>query len=210
MNMASSAQYCSSGCESGWTLYLQHSTPSKFNGGFGFYDDKYNNHMSRREKIACDADHDSRYYDHDDEDEEEEEEEEEDLSMVSDASSGPPHFHHLDDDHDKEEMVFGGNASKRKKQSINIKLGRPNSKCDDHDFALDDTASSPIIFASKKNRGIDDVGNQGCSSLESLIDYSSQGFSTTHFQGRSTHFQQPYGFLQSPAYSTLQFQHNQW
>ncbi|GAU29504.1 hypothetical protein TSUD_115260 [Trifolium subterraneum] len=58
---------CSSGCESGWTLYLDHSfnasqshTPS-----FGCYEE------TTKHKL--------------------EDSDEEDLSMVSDASSGPPH-----------------------------------------------------------------------------------------------------------------------
>lgn len=61
---------CSSGCESGWTLYLEHSNR---NHNFVEY---------KQQHQEC-------YYDYVEEDEE-------DLSMVSDASSGPPHF--IEDD----------------------------------------------------------------------------------------------------------------
>ncbi|KAF1873518.1 hypothetical protein Lal_00027556 [Lupinus albus] len=69
----------SSGCESGWTIYLDNSflnhNPSPFIGAQG------------------DAD-DNAFYDEEDKyiKSKSEEEEEEDWSMVSDASSGPPHF----------------------------------------------------------------------------------------------------------------------
>ncbi|CAL0316331.1 unnamed protein product [Lupinus luteus] len=64
----------SSGCESGWTLYLEQSyRASQFIGGTGS-DGFYEEHKDKRTK------------------EEDYEYGEEDLSMVSDASSGPPHF----------------------------------------------------------------------------------------------------------------------
>ncbi|KAL2489174.1 hypothetical protein Fot_42466 [Forsythia ovata] len=69
MNISTSE--CSSGCESGWTMYLdQHSnsTDQYSKGAFDkHYQRKGTNHVN--------------------------EEEDEDLSMVSDASSGPPQFH---------------------------------------------------------------------------------------------------------------------
>ncbi|XP_042414792.1 uncharacterized protein LOC122003876 isoform X2 [Zingiber officinale] len=58
---------CSSGCQSGWTIYLVHSS-----------DDQ--SALSHKHGGGCFRP------------EVEEEEEEEDLSMVSDASSWPPHF----------------------------------------------------------------------------------------------------------------------
>ncbi|XP_074576080.1 uncharacterized protein LOC141832474 [Curcuma longa] len=58
-----------SGCQSGWTIYLVHSS------------DDQSSQLSHK--------HGGRFQP---EEEEEEEEEEEDLSMVSDASSWPPHF----------------------------------------------------------------------------------------------------------------------
>lgn len=65
--MVAADSECSSGCESGWTLYLENSfLPSC----------KAEKSLKQKQQET-----------------EEEEEEEEDLSMVSDASSGPPNFH---------------------------------------------------------------------------------------------------------------------
>ncbi|KAJ4842741.1 hypothetical protein Tsubulata_027201 [Turnera subulata] len=63
----SASQCSSSGCESGWTMYLDQSSLSKnqYQGFGGFPGGGYGSV---------------------------EDEEEEDLSMVSDASSGPPHY----------------------------------------------------------------------------------------------------------------------
>ncbi|RWV94366.1 hypothetical protein BHE74_00050031 [Ensete ventricosum] len=63
---------CSSGCQSGWTMYLAQSSDEQ---------------SSLRHKD------DSSFHG-----QEEEEEEEEDLSMISDASSGPPQLHEVDDE----------------------------------------------------------------------------------------------------------------
>ncbi|XP_022876761.1 uncharacterized protein LOC111394957 isoform X1 [Olea europaea var. sylvestris] len=68
MNYVFANSECSSGCESGWTLYLEHSSSS-----FSQYS------LAKKVKVS------------------DEEEENEDLSMVSDASSGPPHFHEEDE-----------------------------------------------------------------------------------------------------------------
>ncbi|KAF4364425.1 hypothetical protein F8388_007002, partial [Cannabis sativa] len=81
---------CSSGCESGWTLYLEQSFLSNRNGS-GFVRKSSNfgyNKVKDKDGI---------------EQVNEEEEEEEDLSMVSDASSGPSHYfqhHHQDQQED--------------------------------------------------------------------------------------------------------------
>ncbi|XP_047319599.1 protein SOB FIVE-LIKE 5-like [Impatiens glandulifera] len=62
---------CSSGCESGWTVYLEQSCLSP-----------YPSNISRGKQLQLDDHHHHGEY----------EEEDEDMSMVSDASSGPPHF----------------------------------------------------------------------------------------------------------------------
>ncbi|RZR78954.1 hypothetical protein BHM03_00004516 [Ensete ventricosum] len=122
-----------SGCQSGWTTYLDHSScePLVYSKGGVF---------------------------HGKEEEEEEEEEEEDLSMVSDASSGPPHFQE-EDEHwfyylhsstgdngclcsslaPTAELAEGGG----KKRRVEPKQQRK------HSSLLDDTASSPPIRSSK-------------------------------------------------------------
>ncbi|KAE9611679.1 hypothetical protein Lalb_Chr06g0165021 [Lupinus albus] len=116
----------SSGCESGWTLYLEHSyTPSQFIGGSdGFYE----KHKDKRTK-------------------EEEEYGEEDLSMVSDASSGPPHFPY-EEVHFNEQEKNGGLYSESKAAKL-AKSGKKKQKVKENQqnlpFFLHDTASSCVF-----------------------------------------------------------------
>ncbi|KAK4258859.1 hypothetical protein QN277_005259 [Acacia crassicarpa] len=167
--MNAMASECSSGCESGWTLYLEHSLLSKdvshkdasfIGGNDGFYEDK--DKRAREEDTT-------------------EEEEEEDLSMVSDASSGPPHF--LDDEtYFNEDNGFFHSESKVAKMA---KTAKKKPKVEEHEpcrdqhlpSCLDDTASSPVFdFA---------MNNGAQASIESVIEYS-QGFSATYFEERSS------------------------
>lgn len=121
MNVAVASE-CSSGCESGWTLYLQHSNASHSHRDTPFIDG------------FC----------------EEEEEVDLDLSMVSDASSGPPHFPEdeacfTNEDNgcfcsESEAVKMGKSGKKRQKVKENQSHG------DQHLLPsfLDDTASSPL------------------------------------------------------------------
>ncbi|KAK9286838.1 hypothetical protein L1049_015243 [Liquidambar formosana] len=176
------ASECSSGCESGWTLYLEHShlSPSPSHRGTGNVDE----YKEKRAKH---------------------EDEEEDLSMVSDASSGPPHFHEDDD-------YFNDNSGCFYPASMDATLVKANSgkrqKTKEHrcrreeqqqPSLLDDTASSPVFNFSRNNFTL--TKNQP--SRESIL-----GFSANHFEGGST-FQNQIGILQSPL-SGNQLQQNQW
>ncbi|CAK9144973.1 unnamed protein product [Ilex paraguariensis] len=182
MNDLLGGSECSSGCESGWTLYLEHSFLSQ--------------NPSHR-------DHGREVFN--EEEREKDEDEEEDLSMVSDASSGPPHFH--------EDEIYGNkgcfynapidatlpnNSTKRKK----IKETRHRMGQEQNSF-LDDTASSPLFNFPNNNCTLND--NQA--SMEKILDFS-QGYSTTHFEGRSA-FQEHFGFFQSHP-SGNQLQQNRW
>jgi len=124
------ASECSSGCDSGWTLYLEQSflSPNSgfINGKNGFCDD------CKDKRSVEDA-----------------EEEEEDLSMVSDASSGPPHLPedqgYFNDDNGcfysaSKSATLAKNVGKRQK----IKEHRRREDQEPTAF-LDDTASSPVI-----------------------------------------------------------------
>ncbi|KAL6012951.1 hypothetical protein ACLOJK_003440 [Asimina triloba] len=109
-----------SGCTSGWTMYLDHSLsgdeeavfPCKSNGRFAA---------------------------------EEEEEEATDLSMVSDASSGPPHLHDGDDGHgfyiDQRERWFCKKAALVNKGGKRRKADKGGGE-DGPSSLLADTASS--------------------------------------------------------------------
>ncbi|KAG6576907.1 hypothetical protein SDJN03_24481, partial [Cucurbita argyrosperma subsp. sororia] len=109
---------CSSGCESGWTLYLEQSFRSQ-----GCLDHIVGGEEYWKAKGS------------------EEEEEEEDLSMVSDASSGPPHF--IEDEACSQEASKSATLGKRKGKKQRIQehqcQGEPSSSF------LDDTASSPAL-----------------------------------------------------------------
>lgn len=122
---------CSSGCESGWTLYLEqsflsHGGSDRMVGGEGGFCDGY-----WKAKAS----------------EEEEEEEVEDLSMVSDASSGPPHF--IEDDACSHEE--DGHFSRASKSATLGKRKGKKQKIKEYQFHepsssfLDDTASSPAL-----------------------------------------------------------------
>ncbi|MCL7045690.1 hypothetical protein MKW94_013791, partial [Papaver nudicaule] len=177
MNRLSSQ--CSSRCESGWTMYLDHSVSQnhgKRSGGFVnegiFFNEKYN--AMEEAEVPEGAT-------------EEEEEEEEDLSMVSDASSGPPHFHE-DEEYCEENgcSCFTSSATAlAKKNSKRQKIRDQDQQQQYNPSLLDDTASSPIFSFSN-------INNQKAT-MESVLDFS-QGFSATHFKGRSS-FQKHFGFL---------------
>ncbi|KAK3231210.1 hypothetical protein Dsin_003091 [Dipteronia sinensis] len=159
MNLSAS-QCSSSGCESGWTLYLDQSSLSK----------------NQCYSIGGIVDEEGNVRDH----EKVEEEEEEDLSMVSDASSGPRHYCEDDEDCFYENGCFSSppsaselaKKSKNKKKKIKEQHGRNQQ----HSY-LDDTASSPLLGFSKKNISF----SKKDASMEHVMDFS-QGFSATHLK----------------------------
>ncbi|XP_060174400.1 protein SOB FIVE-LIKE 5-like [Lycium barbarum] len=118
---------CSSGCESGWTLYLENSVLPPL--------------------TSCKANK----FSHEKFVETEQDEEEEDLSMVSDASSGPPHFCEEEYYGQNNNGGFFFHAP-----NINVTLPKSNPKKQkakekQQPSALDDTASSPIFNFSNNN-----------------------------------------------------------
>jgi hypothetical protein len=123
---------CSSGCESGWTLYLEHSYENtRFIGGTeGYYG---NQHKDKRVTNEYS-------------------EGVEDLSMVSDASSGPPHLPHDDVYFNEKDNV----VKKHKKGTKKQKVGE-NKQHDVEDQQhlpsfLHDTASSHVFdFSTVRN-----------------------------------------------------------
>lgn len=139
------ASECSSGCESGWTNYLEQSylSSNPSNKGHrkssGFCDEQYYTENKGKEEVVF-------------------VEEEEDLSMVSDASSGPPHFYEdfTNDDNQyqytssKSANSLNQNGGKRHKTK-EYRRSRRGARQDKEvpPSFLDDTASSPLINFSK-------------------------------------------------------------
>ncbi|KAJ8571112.1 hypothetical protein K7X08_038084 [Anisodus acutangulus] len=173
---------CSSGCESGWTLYLENSVLPPLTS----CKDNNFSHLCEDEKFV-----------------KTEQEEEEDLSMVSDASSGPPHFC------EEENYGHNNNGGFFFHAPINVTLPKSNPKKQkekekQQPSALDDTASSPIFDFSNNNFTM----TNDTASVDNVLDFS-QGHSTTHFQRIST-YQEQYGFFQSSLLPGNQLQENQW
>lgn len=126
-----SASQRSSGCESGWTLYLDQSYISE-------------NQVERDQSNIVDYEKQVRKIT-------EEEEEEEDLSMVSDASSGPPQYYN----NKEEESLYENGCSFSftkwaSKSASKGKMKKEKSKIE-CSSQLDDTASSPVYQARSKN-----------------------------------------------------------
>ncbi|KAF5739480.1 hypothetical protein HS088_TW12G00686 [Tripterygium wilfordii] len=117
-----SESQCNSGCDSGWTHYLDQSTYSKNRcHGFGGVDEAYRGGEGARM----------------------ENDEEDDLSMVSDASSGP---RHCDADHEE----CSGELDKRNKRYKKKKKVKSREHCrNQHQSSLDDTASSSVLGSPK-------------------------------------------------------------
>ncbi|CAN1135642.1 Protein SOB FIVE-LIKE 5 [Linum perenne] len=134
MNVPSGSQCSSSGCESGWTSYLEQSSFSQdynYDGqhSFGGYNSNVNN-IRVKQQHQADGDGD---------------EEEEDLSMVSDASSGPPTYCEEDED-----SIQQKNTRKKKSSDSSRSSHQFNHQ---HQY-LDDTASSPVLKGKKVNDNV--------------------------------------------------------
>lgn len=128
--MNTSTSEYSSGCESGWTMYLDQNSNSTDPYSRGYAYDQY------EEKGAY------AYTIH--------EEDDEDLSMVSDASSGPPHYRHYDNS-----QYYGGYVSEDKTKSMTKTKTKTKSSSrkepKQQSLCLDDTASSSIFHFSQVN-----------------------------------------------------------
>ncbi|KAK6136943.1 hypothetical protein DH2020_029304 [Rehmannia glutinosa] len=178
---------CSSGCESGWTLYLEQSSTSPHAS--------YNN--QQHDFLDATKNHQSKILNQEDEDE--------DLSMVSDASSGPPHLHEqegCDANIDTNGCFYHYPIIDEPFSRINnMKKNRDKNrrrKVQEQSSLLDDTASSPFFDVSDKSFSQP--------SVENVLEYS-QGYSSTQFEVRPP-YQEQYDFFRS-SHSGNQLQQNQ-
>lgn len=126
MNISTSE--CSSGCESGWTMYLDQLSNST---------DPYSRaFVQNYEGKAA-------YVNYEDQ-------EDEDLSMVSDASSGPPHFHEYENGAvDTQYYGYSPSVSEDKKKSKQKSKSKETRAMKQQNLCLDDTASSPVFHFSQ-------------------------------------------------------------
>ncbi|KAI3755471.1 hypothetical protein L1987_55272 [Smallanthus sonchifolius] len=153
MDQVFDSEESSSGCESGWTLYLEHSCKN----------------------ALIDA------HEHDDDDVKEDDDD--DMSMVSDASSGPPHEHlqeHQEQDEEEQDGVFCDHTmlfGSRKRRKILKQTSFYGLQ--DLPASLDDTASSP--FFSFYDKDLKMCNKEGLIEDDNSFDYS-QGHSTTYFE----------------------------
>ncbi|GJU32403.1 hypothetical protein Tco_1175992, partial [Tanacetum coccineum] len=184
---------CSSGCESGWTLYLEHS----------MYDHHPSHPYQNHNNNVDDCNGKKWSFSH----ENDFDADDEDMSMVSDASSGPPHcFQEQEDDQCFNNNGKGGVYTNVKRQkNIIPKEPKLHRKVQNLPCLLDDTASSPFYNFSNNNLM---VTKKKTNSMENndIIDYS-QGYSTTYFEGKSA-YQDHFGFFH-PSVSGTQLQQNQ-
>ncbi|KAI0523434.1 hypothetical protein KFK09_005829 [Dendrobium nobile] len=165
---------CSSGCQSGWTLYLcqSHDSPSTST-------------LPSGRDVSVHED------------------EEEDLSMLSDASSGPPHgteetcinFYYCSNDRDGRLSTFARNGVSKRRKAEEEKLQKQRRLQENSSF-LDDTASSPLlcfsevtssISSSSRNHLVDDVLELSC------------GFSANHCKKEAALKNHIGNYLQSSA-----------
>ncbi|XP_065871835.1 protein SOB FIVE-LIKE 5-like isoform X2 [Euphorbia lathyris] len=176
------ASECTSGCESGWTLYLEQSflSPATTSSRMVDITIAAGNFCGKKET-----------------DIQEQQQQEDDLSMLSDASSGPPHFNEDETYFNFDNNVGGGGGGGRKSCGGKRRKERVKSRSEKQE-AVDDTASSPAFNLSKSNFILPNNNNP---------DYS-QDFSATHFEGRSA-YQAQFGYVQ-PSQSGNQLQNNQW
>nr|GMD88948.1 GTP pyrophosphokinase [Ipomoea batatas]GMD91379.1 GTP pyrophosphokinase [Ipomoea batatas] len=130
MNISGSDEY-SSGCESGWTMYLDQHT--------NYSADQYNSNATGAGvyggKVAFSG-------------------EDEDLSMVSDASSGPPHFHDVDECYVQSDYVCYSSAFELRKGKQKKKKSEEQRGGKNQSYYLDDTASSPTTNFPMENASL--------------------------------------------------------
>ncbi|XP_071727055.1 uncharacterized protein [Rutidosis leptorrhynchoides] len=179
MEQVFDSEESSSGCESGWTLYLQHS----------------NNIIPHHHDLSCKKVHEHDHI-HDDGEEEEEDDDDDDMSMVSDASSGPPHFQEHEEDeycnnninNINNNVVFSCDhtimASSRKRRKI---LKQTNFHSHTHimqdlPLILDDTASSPFFSFSNKDLNLNVCNKEALMEDDEDSFSYSQGHSTTYYE----------------------------
>ncbi|XP_066355911.1 protein SOB FIVE-LIKE 5-like isoform X1 [Miscanthus floridulus] len=176
---AAASSECSSGCQSGWTTYLDDHTSSYSCGTARFH------HGKARQPYYCDYS------------------EEEDLSMISDASSGPRQQSSAGNDVEGGAAAVHANAERRGRREETTAAARRQSKRAATASLLEDTASSPALFGySKAMNSGEDNGYGGADArmteISNAADFS-YAFSTT------TGFKAPLNGAALSGYMQMQY-----
>ncbi|CAL4938099.1 unnamed protein product [Urochloa decumbens] len=183
---AAASSECSSGCQSGWTTYLDDHSSSyscgagaaRFHGsGKPYYCDDYS--------------------------------EEDDLSMISDASSGPRHQSSAGNDVDGAGGGGGAaaaraNAERRGRREAAAAVASRQSKRAAAASLLEDTASSPAFSGYSKAMGSGEANGYGVADASQLMEIAnaadfSYSFSTT------TGFKSPLNGTALGGYMQMQY-----
>ncbi|OQU93054.1 uncharacterized protein LOC8054243 isoform X1 [Sorghum bicolor] len=184
MAMAAASSECSSGCQSGWTTYLDDHSSSYSCGTERFH------HGKARQPYYCDYS------------------EEEDLSMISDASSGPRQQSSAGGN-DVEgggaaAAVHASNAERRGRREETTAAARRQSKRAAAASLLEDTASSPAFFGYSKAMSSGEANGYGgaddahMAEIRNAADFS-YAFSTT------TGFKSPLDGAALSGYMQMQY-----
>ncbi|XP_044979372.1 protein SOB FIVE-LIKE 5 isoform X2 [Hordeum vulgare subsp. vulgare] len=164
---AAASSECSSGCQSGWTTYLEDDSSSYSRGHARL-------HLHAKGRSSCHS---------------EEAEEEDDLSMISDASSGPRQLQYSPGSDQGAAALAKAQRAERRRRTAEPAAARRQGKTASAAAStlLEDTASSPAFFNYSNVMGSPEAnvyGGAAGSAMEfsNTPDFSSTFFSTTGFE----------------------------
>ncbi|CAN6301906.1 unnamed protein product, partial [Urochloa humidicola] len=175
---AAASSECSSGCQSGWTTYLDDHSSSYSPCGAGRFDG------TGKSPYYCD-----------------DYSEEDDLSMISDASSGP---RRIDVQGGGGAAAARANAERRGRREAAAAVPRRQSKRAAAASLLEDTASSPAFFGYSKAMGSGETNGYGVADASQMMEIAnaadfSYAFSTT------TGFKSPLNGTALGGYMQMQY-----
>ncbi|KAM3315152.1 hypothetical protein ACQJBY_033732 [Aegilops geniculata] len=166
---AAASSECSSGCQSGWTTYLDDDTSSYSRGGTTA---RLRGGKGQRCRSSCRS----------------EEAEEDDLSMISDASSGPRQQCSAGSDEGAAALANAQRAERRRRTAEPAAARRQGKMgAAVASTLLEDTASSPAFFKHSKVMGSPEANGYGGAAgstmeFSNAADFSSTFFSTAGFE----------------------------
>ncbi|KAL2505709.1 hypothetical protein Adt_21330 [Abeliophyllum distichum] len=165
--MNTSNSECSSGCESGWTMYLDQVSNSTNNYNRAFENYNY------QEKGGV--------YVYDDQ-------EDENLSMVSDASSGPPQFQDYASDEQKKNTNQKKKMKQKRGKSQSLYLDDTASSSPFFHFSKDNVAYSDIHTSMEHSQGLSTPDFEGDSTTKKHLGFFKSSAEGKKVSGKSGSF----------------------